>query len=127
MITVDRFYQPDCTLGRLQIDDFQCFTLELPELGNKKNISCIPEGEYEYFFRASPRNGNVLELKNVTNRTNIQIHSGNFTRQVKGCMLVGSSVKFIDSDSIPDVSNSRDTLSKLIDKAGISGIILIRR
>ena len=127
MIILDRFYQSDCTLGRLSIDGFQCFTLELPDLSNQKNISCIPEGEYDYFFRVSSRNGNVLELNNVPDRTYIQIHSGNFTRQVKGCMLVGSSVKFIDSDSIPDVSNSRDTLSKLIDKAGISGIILIRR
>lgn len=127
MITLDRFYQPDCTLGRLSIDGFQCFTLELPDLSNQKNISCIPEGEYDYFFRVSSRNGNVLELNNVPDRTYIQIHSGNFTRQVKGCILVGDSVKFIDSDLIPDVSNSRNTLSKLIDKAGISGKILIRR
>ena len=127
MIILDRFYQPDCTLGRLKINGFQCFTLELPDLNNEKNISCIPEGEYKYFLRENSKNGTVLELIATGPRTNIQIHAGNFTRQIKGCILVGDSVKFIDSDTIPDVSNSRNTLKKLLLEAGESGAITIRR
>ena len=126
-IIIDRFYQPDVTLGRLKISGFQCFTLELPWLNNQQNISCIPEGKYNYIARNSPRNGLVLQLTDVPNRTAIQTHSGNFTRQVKGCILVGSSIQFIDSDTIPDVSNSRNTLKALLLKAGTSGTILIRR
>lgn len=126
MIKVRRWYDDSYTLGRLRVGDFQCFTLELPDLDNQKNVSCIPEGEYSYFLRNSPKNGKVLELKSVTGRSNIQIHSGNFTRQIRGCLLVGDSIKHIDRDDIPDISNSRNTLIKLLHEAGDSGIISIR-
>ena len=126
MITLDRWYQDDVTLGRLKIEGFQCFTLELPWLGNKKNISCVPEGRYEYFLRQSSKNGTVLELKNVKDRTNIQIHSANFTRQIKGCIAVGSGIKWLDDDTIPDVTSSKATLSKLLIEAGEFGFIDIR-
>jgi len=65
MITIERMYRPDCTLGILTLDDFKCWTLELPNLDNRKDISCIPEGVYEYFARESGRNGTVLELKAI--------------------------------------------------------------
>ena len=126
MITIDRWYQDDVTLGRLKIEGFQCFTLELTWLGNKRNISCIPEGKYEYFLRQSKKNKTVLQLKDVDNRTYIQIHSGNFTRQVQGCILVGDSIKWLDNDTIPDVVNSKATLNKLLIEAGESGFIDIR-
>ena len=126
MITLDRWYRKNCTLGLFTIDNFRCFCLELPDLGNQQDISCIPEGIYDYYFRNSPSNGDILELRNVTGRSYIQIHSGNFTRQIKGCILVGESIKYLDSDSIPDVTNSRATLKKVLTAAGKSGKIEIR-
>ena len=123
---IDRWYQPDCTIGRLSINNFQCFTLELPDLGNEQDISCIPDGRYEYYFRESPSNGNVLELRNVPDRSYIQIHAANHTRQLRGCIAVGDSVRFLDSDKIPDITNSKKTLSKLLEVAGPFGILHIR-
>lgn len=115
MLTIDRFYQPDCTLGRLKLSNgFQCFTLELPWLDNLRSKSCIPAGTYKAFKRNSPKNGFVFELRNVTGRSNIQCHAGNYTRQIEGCILVGDSIKFLDTDSIPDVTNSNATLRKLL-------------
>jgi len=65
MITIHRWYNDDCTIGRLHLNGFQCFTLELPDLDNQQDISCIPDGEYKYFYRASQINRRVLELEDV--------------------------------------------------------------
>ena len=53
-------------------------------------------------------------IDNVMNRTNIQIHAANFTRQILGCIAVGDGIKFLDNDSIPDVTNSVKTLGALL-------------
>ena len=68
----------------------------------------------------------VLELLDVFGRTFIQIHSGNFTRQTKGCILVGDGIKWLDDDGTPDVTNSKNTLAKLLSLAGSMGEIHIR-
>lgn len=114
MIQIKRWYHKDCTLGRLSFGVFQCFTLELPDLGNAPSISCIPAGVYQAFKRQSPKNGLVVELKNVSKRSFIQIHRGNYTRQIEGCILVGSSIAFLDNDQVPDVTNSGVTMDKLL-------------
>ena len=125
VIELKRWRNNDCTIGRLRLNDFQCFTLELPWKSNEQDISCIPEGTYDYYARLSPSNGNVLELRDVPSRTYIQIHSGNYTSQIQGCILVGDAVKWLNKDSIPDVTNSRATLSDLLSLAGQSGTIRV--
>ena len=124
-ISIKRFYDTDCTLGRFVIGNFQGFTLELPWKDNQKNISCIPEGEYEYFFRESPKNGEVLELRNVENRAFIQIHAGNYTSQIHGCILPGDGIKHLNNDHIPDITNSKNTLRNILNRAGQIGTIEI--
>ena len=113
-LLIESYHTQDCTLGRIFYGNFQCFTLELPWLGNSRGISAIPAGTYEAFKRESPKNGSVVELLDVPNRTHIQIHAGNYTRQIEGCILVGDGIKFLDSDNIPDVTNSRHKLTKLL-------------
>lgn len=120
-ITIDTISYNDCTLGRLQYGDFQCFTLELPWLNNRTGESCIPEGEYEISHYNSPKHGDVLLLVNVVGRSMIEIHAGNYTRQIEGCILVGDSIKYLDGDSIPDVTNSKNTLRKLVSLVPVSG------
>jgi len=122
---LERWNRNNCTLGILSCGTFQCFTLELPDLQNQPDISCIPPGKYDYYFRDSPKNGPVLELRDVPNRTYIQIHAGNFTSDIHGCILVGKSIKFLNDDEIPDITNSKSTLSKLLNHAGSSGVIEI--
>jgi len=114
-LKIKRWYHDDCTLGRLTYGDLQCFTLELPWLDNQQNISCIPAaGAYQGRKHKSPSNGDCIAIDNVLGRSHIQIHKGNYTRNVKGCILVGDSVRFLDGDSIPDVTNSTATLRKLL-------------
>ena len=114
-IVIDRKYYDDCVVGRLTYKGFQCFTLELPYKDNQRNISCIPPASgYVGRKHVSPKNGECISINNVFHRTHIQIHKGNFTSDIEGCILVGDSVKFLNSDSIPDVTNSKNTLNKLL-------------
>lgn len=113
-IKINRWRQDDCLLGRLRLGEFQCFTLEPPFLDNQRNISAIPEGCYTGFYRVSPTNGPCIELMDVPGRSHIQIHKGNYARNTKGCILVGSAITFLDGDKTPDVTNSLNTLNKLL-------------
>ena len=114
MIKLNTWVQNDCTLGRLGFGDFQCFTLELPWIDNLTNVSCIPSGQYRVTKYRSTSKGLVLLLHNVPGRTYIEIHSGNYTSQIQGCILVGDGIKYLNADTIPDVANSQRTLAKLI-------------
>lgn len=126
-IKVKSIKQDDCTLGVLSVENFRCFTLELPDRDNAQNVSCIPAGTYEYFKRESPTNGSVLELKGVVNRSYIQVHKGNYTSDVVGCILVGESIADINKDGIPDVTNSGKTLNNLLSVVDNEGLITIER
>lgn len=110
-----RTHHPDCTLGRLAYGDFQCFTLELPWKDNKPFISCIPPGVYKATKIMSPTLGLCINIQGIFGRTYIRIHTGNYTRDIKGCILVGKSIQFIDGDSIPDVGSSVAALDALMD------------
>ena len=127
MIRIQSKSYDEFTLGVLTLNDFHCFTLELPDKNNQQDISCIPAGTYKYKRRENSKNGVVLELIDVPGRTVIQIHSGNYTSQIEGCILVGNYVSFLNSDNIPDVTNSKNALNKLLDLAGNYGTIKIER
>ena len=114
-LAIRRIYQEDCTIGVMRHKNgFRCMTLELPWLHNQASVSCIPEGLYWCFKRHSKKNGHVFELENVVNRTFIQCHAANYTRQIEGCIAVGDSIKDIDRDGILDVTNSVDTHKRLM-------------
>lgn len=100
-LTVYRFSQDDkATLGVIvfKANDmvFSWYSLELPWRDNKKVVSCIPNGSYDIFIDTSYKNGlqehqhKVIELKGVPNRSQIQFHIGNFTRNSSGCILVAA-------------------------------------
>lgn len=114
ILNITRIYQDDCTVGILNYYGFRCCTLELPDLDNERNISCIPPGRYRCSKIESPSLGECVEIEDVQGRTFIRIHAGNYTSQIKGCILVGDSIKDIDRDGILDVANSKTTLRKLM-------------
>ena len=126
-IKIDTWLQDDCTLGRLSYGNFHCFTLELPYISNEKNISCIPGGEYQAIKYDSPKHGEVILFLGTGHRQMIEIHAGNYTNQIEGCILVGNAIKYLDGDSIPDVSSSKITLKALMDKLPESFKIEIER
>ena len=89
-------------------------TLELPYLNNKKRKSCIPIGKYKVVKRYSNKFKLHFHILNVPNRDYILIHKGNFYTDIKGCILVGSDLKWLNNDSEVDLVNSAKTMKKLI-------------
>ena len=88
-------------------------TLELPWKDNQFKISCIPKGIYNCIVYESPTKGTVYLLENVQDRSMIEIHVGNYNRDIEGCILVGEHFTDIDGDCLTDVTNSRSALDTL--------------
>jgi hypothetical protein len=63
--------------------------LELPWKDNANNISCIPVGSYQGTIRTDGNKGWRIELVSVPDRTNVQLHVGNYTTDILGCILLG--------------------------------------
>lgn len=97
MNTIDiilcRVNKEDRTIGQIfNTDGLAYRTVELPWKDNKPNISCIPDGVYPFEREYSPNKGRiVIELKNVTGRSDIQIHAGTKTSHVQGCIAIGTA------------------------------------
>lgn len=103
------------TLGSLTAKQggalFVCKTLELPDLGNKQNVSCIPKGVYDCVFTFSPKFMKyTYQILNVPKRSAIRLHVGNTFKQIAGCILLGSGLADIDRDGTIDVTNSAITI-----------------
>lgn len=114
MLTVEleRSYLPHCVIGELHIPNQHSFyTIERPWRNNEPNVSCIPEGLYECRPFSGNRFKNVWQLMNVTNRTYILIHAGNWAKDVEGCIAVGMTLSSTDYM----VLNSNDAIDELRD------------
>jgi len=117
-VVLSREYNNIQTIGRLVVFDgamikLQLCTLELPDLGNQQNISCIPEGEYEVHRIYSPRFGKCFHIQDVPGRSEILIHKGNYNKDTHGCILVGMGRADINGDGTMDVIESSLAMEKL--------------
>ena len=92
---------------------FECRTVELPDRGNKRRISCIPEGEYWVEKRWSRKYGNHFHVRGVPNRDLILLHNANYVEQLLGCVGVGLAHTDINGDGFRDVTRSKSTLKDL--------------
>jgi len=87
-LLLKRKYFPEGTQGNLEWNGtLVCYTIELPDLGNQRRISCIPEGIYILQARESLKMGWHLHLQNVPGRDLILIHPANDARkELMGCI-----------------------------------------
>ncbi|POY35498.1 hypothetical protein C3K47_15680 [Solitalea longa] len=112
LIVERKLSSSNCTMGYLIADgEVICYSLELPWKDNLNNISCIPVGTYNGILRYDKTDKWRIQLENVPNRTGVQVHMGNYTKQTEGCILVGADAK-VDNCS---VLNSSTAYSKLKD------------
>lgn len=84
-------------------------SLENPHRNSFKD-SAIPTGKY----RCTKDDTGIFrywKLVNVTNRTNIEIHNGNFEADTEGCILFGKQWAIM-KDQL-SVTDSKATMSKL--------------
>jgi len=78
------------TFGILKIQkEVFCCTLELPDLLNVMERSCIPAQQYVCVRYNSPSFGETFFVAEVPGRTNILFHAGNIWSNTKGCILLG--------------------------------------
>ena len=88
VLELHRTYLDKATHGFLWYKgELICYTLELPWVGNQKQLSCIPEGSYALQKRYSTRFKEHLEVLEVENRSLILFHpANNAQRELKGCI-----------------------------------------
>ena len=109
-----RTYFPNGTNGVMRMiqnskSTMVCYTIELPWLDNKPQVSCIPEGRYELKKRYSQNHGWHLQVMKVKNRDLILIHAANDAmKELKGCI---APVSILDAEG--KGSQSRDALAKI--------------
>ena len=76
------------TFGDISVNGISVGVTLEPAFTSGKLMSA---GTYSAFKRISAKSGKmVIELKNTSPRTNIQLHIGNRVGQTEGCVLVGS-------------------------------------
>lgn len=103
------------TFGALLIDQrVFCCTLEPPNLGNRKNVSNIPQGAYVCERVDSPKYGDTFEVTRVMGRSHILFHAGNFVEDTKGCILLGRKWGTLKGDRA--VLNSGATFDEFMRK-----------
>jgi len=115
------------TIGTLYINGEKfCDTLENPWLDNKRNISCIPEGQYKVRLRlareSATRDYLHLLVQDVPNRDWILFHRGNTAKDTSGCILVGNGRK---QDIVENSRLAMDLVIKEILNLGGENISLI--
>lgn len=88
-----------------------CVTLELGWHDNEPDRSCVPPGTYKMARRFSPKHGmDVWGLEDVPGRSDIELHIGNFAKDTKGCILLGTGYQdFGKADG--DVMGSKDAFT----------------
>lgn len=83
-----RSYHADGTNGKLIHKQKRvCYTIELPWLQNRSNVSCIPEGRYQVVKRFTNERGWHLYLPDVSQRSWILFHPANDAlNDLRGCI-----------------------------------------
>lgn len=106
-------------IGVLRVNkQVACYTLELPYIENKANISSIPQGFYNCGLTMSPKYGLTYEVLDVRNRSNILFHAGNTINDSRGCILLGNKVGELSGKRA--VLNSRIAYKAFMDTLDMS-------
>ncbi|WP_370242908.1 DUF5675 family protein [Marisediminitalea sp.] len=112
MLDLVRTYYGDRTEGRIYLPDGSLiYTLELPDLQNQVNVSCIPEGVY-ILDRDHTGRHRYYRFREVPGRTDIEIHPASRTSQLLGC--IAPCMKILDKVAI----RSEAACDKLIELFG---------
>ncbi|MDR0227593.1 MAG: DUF5675 family protein [Flavobacteriaceae bacterium] len=129
-LVLERTYEVDGTNGILQVDGKTlCYTIELPWIANKRQISCIPEGTYKVQKRFSPKFKHHFELVDVPHRSYILIHTANDAqKELRGCIapvsqLIGNGK---GSRSVLAMNKLKEVLYSALEKGEVQ-LQIVRR
>lgn len=132
-LTINRCIKTDKnTLGFVTLTNsrgkiiFNCVSLELPFLENKKQVSCIPTGTYRAVKTKSQKFGDVVLLKQVRNRESILIHLGNYSKDTLGCILLGKNIEYSVGMAEHYITQSRLTITGFFGVASEELFVVIK-
>jgi len=113
ILKLQRFIEHrESTVGQLFINDYPHFyTLEQNWENNNRNVSCIPGDEYSMVLYYSERHGRTYKIMGVPMRDGIIFHSGNTSKDTKGCVLLG--LRYDKSERM--VTSSKKAMIKFMD------------
>ena len=119
MFILERDYKPDRTEGIFRIPNGNTvYSLERPWRDNLPYISCIPEGDY-LVLRDRYGKHQWWSVKNVPNRTFIELHEATYVDQLEGCVSLG-----MERREDGALLRCKEALEKLLDFHGDDGFIL---
>lgn len=121
-VHIVRSYLPSATIGYMDLPHKRLYSLELPWKDNAGSVSCIPEGTY-LVKRDRTGKHQFYAVQNVPNRTNIEWHIGNYTKNVLGCTAFGQSRM---NDNI-SVSSSELALKDIVEYFGEEDFLVTYR
>ncbi len=101
-------------------EHFEGYTLETQHAGQNGDKKPLQEGTYSGKVRTDGPKGFRIELQNTPKFRNIQIHSGNTKKDVKGCFAAGTT------RSGDSVGNSRSAMSQIQQVVNADGTGKIR-
>jgi uncharacterized protein DUF5675 len=130
-LTVARFaWTPMGVFSYLRLPELQLYAIESPWRQNIPWLSCIPSGEYALAPCRFNRGGYpTYEVLGVPGRSQIKIHVGNTSEDLRGCIAPGMNLGSLAVESrglVWAVVESRLAFSILIpslDRLGIRKIV----
>jgi len=119
------------TIGELrnEFGSLICYTVELGWRNNKRNVSCIPNGEYIIRRHTSPRFGTCIKVfdkdgkSEVQGRAQILFHLGNFVNyqfngvvrtDTDGCILPCPKIWNKTETSVRGAASSANEMTNLL-------------
>lgn len=131
---ISRRYRPNLTTGKLIVFDqdskvLELVSLELPDRGNRKDCSCIPEGTYPLKKITRPNGDPAFLIEDVPGRSEILIHKGNFAAGKKidsqGCILPGLYFTDLNRDDNMDAAESTKAMERLLNVLPVLSTLII--
>jgi len=118
-ITINRdTYTNDTVTGTITVTSdvkdagsFSGYTLENTHAGDKGDKNPIPAGTYDASIRTD-HTPHRVELNDVPDFSNVQIHTGNTKDDVKGCFAVGNSRS---ADKVSESKAAMNSILKVIE------------
>ena len=93
----------------------QLSTIEPTWEANIRNVSCIPSGTYNVVRDLTGHHKYFL-LEDVKSRFNIEMHTGNYAHQTKGCILVGQGLFPTGSSPSFKLKSSRKAMDFMLER-----------
>lgn len=132
-VVIERIYTNYNTLGDVTVFTKDGRTkkyksVELPDKGNQRNISCIPEGKYQYKTLANhAKFGACIFLPSVRGRSGIYSHRANWHYQLRGCIAIGQKHVQHSTANYTGVNNSTASLREIVESIEKVGTIEIKK